>query len=336
MKRISKAAGNKIMKMTGMVCFCMIVLFPTINQGTFAMPLITIDIPETIQINHDKITLGMISEISVKDRQLLKKLQDIYITAAPGPGKTQRISNRYIQTRLKQNNIPLKGVVLNAPPEILVRGSYVEVSKSMIEKAVLAYIYKNMPWEKNDTKIKKIRISQKVILPAGKVTYRVDSSGNIKPAGTMTLPVKFYVNGNARKKIWVSVNFEVMKEVVVTSKPLGRYQPIMQDDITLKKVNIATLPSDVILSCENIIGKRTKRKINVGTILRENLMELPPLIKPGDLVTLVAESAGLKITAHGMAKKKGRKGEKIMVVNLDSKKRINAQVVDSNTVKVIF
>ncbi len=336
MKWLSTAIAHKRLTITFVACFCLIGLFPMSDQGTFAVSLITIDVPETTKVNQERITLGMISEIKVEDRQLLKKLQNIYLISAPGPGQSQRISNSYIQTRLKQNHIPLKSVVLNAPPEILLIGRSVEVSKPMIEKAVLAYIFKHMPWNKNDTKIKKIRVSQKVVLPPGKVTYRVEAPGNIKYKAAMTLPVNFYVDGKPRKKIWVSVSLGVMKEVLVTRRLLGRYQPITQDDITLKKVDIATLSSDVILGYENILGKRTKRKIRVGTVLRETLIELPPLIKPGDLVTLVAESAGMKITTHGVAKKKGRKGEMIMVVNLDSKKRINAQVVDANTVKVDF
>jgi flagella basal body P-ring formation protein FlgA len=50
----------------------------------------------------------------------------------------------------------------------------------------------------------------------------------------------------------------------------------------------------------------------------------------------MAESENLKITTLGQVKKKGRLGERIPVVNLDSKKVLHAVVVDANTVKIDF
>jgi len=51
---------------------------------------------------------------------------------------------------------------------------------------------------------------------------------------------------------------------------------------------------------------------------------------------MIAESDGLKITALGEVRERGRRGERIRVVNLDSKREIYARVLDSKTVKVDF
>ena len=85
-----------------------------------------------------------------------------------------------------------------------------------------------------------------------------------------------------------------------------------------------------------VIGKRTRRAIGALTPLRADSIELPPLVKRGDLVVIMAESENLKITTLGQVKKKGRLGERIPVVNLDSKKVLHAVVIDANTVKVDF
>jgi flagella basal body P-ring formation protein FlgA len=71
-------------------------------------------------------------------------------------------------------------------------------------------------------------------------------------------------------------------------------------------------------------------------VLRTDLIELPPLVRRGNVVVIIAESDVLKVTALGEVKEKGRRGETIRVVNLSSKKEIYARVVDSNTVKVDF
>ena len=101
-------------------------------------------------------------------------------------------------------------------------------------------------------------------------------------------------------------------------------------------MDLADLPANVLSDPEAAIGKRTKRALGAQMPLRADSIELPPLVKRGDLVTIIAESNKLKITTLGQVKRKGRLGERIPVVNLDSKKLLHATVVDANTVKVEF
>jgi flagella basal body P-ring formation protein FlgA len=144
------------------------------------------------------------------------------------------------------------------------------------------------------------------------------------------------VNGRFEKKVWAIVKTEVMTAVVVTKRPLGRFKRIEPDDIHLQKMDLAGLPSNIITNVEEAIGKRTKRTIDAKVALRTDLIEFPPLVRRGDVVTIIAESDGLRVTTRGKIKERGCRGEKIKVVNLNSKKVIYAQILDSNTVKVDF
>ena len=129
---------------------------------------------------------------------------------------------------------------------------------------------------------------------------------------------------------------EILGPVVVARRPLGRHKPITEDDIELQTMDLSDLPDGVISDPEAVLGKRTRRAIGSRTPLRADLIELPPLVKRGDLVVIIAETSGLKITTLGQVKKRGRLGERIPVVNMDSKKILYARVIDSNTVKVDF
>ncbi len=154
--------------------------------------------------------------------------------------------------------------------------------------------------------------------------------------GTTLLSVDFSVNGRFIKKVWVSVNIAVFTEVVVTKRPLGRYRLITEDDIHLVSMNLAELSSSVITRLEEVLGKRTRRAIDADAVLRPDLVELPPLVKKGDIVLIIVESEGLKITTLGKVKEKGRKGDMVRVENIDSNKGIYARVLDSSSVKVDF
>jgi flagella basal body P-ring formation protein FlgA len=154
--------------------------------------------------------------------------------------------------------------------------------------------------------------------------------------GKIPFSVHFDVNGKFYKRVWATATVEVLAEVVITRKPLGRHKPITEDDIELLKMDLAKLPSGVITDPEAVLGKRTRRAIGAKTVLRANLIESPPLVKRGDVVVIIAESSGFIITTLGQVKKKGRLGESIPVMNYDSKKILYARVLDSSTVKVDF
>jgi flagella basal body P-ring formation protein FlgA len=72
----------------------------------------------------------------------------------------------------------------------------------------------------------------------------------------------------------------------------------------------------------------------MNTILSSDRVEIPPLIRKGDVVQLVAESPSLKVVTRGMAKEKGGLGDRIRVENLSSKKSVYARIVDASTVRV--
>ena len=174
------------------------------------------------------------------------------------------------------------------------------------------------------------------MLPKGRIGFKVIPPRNRDLVGKIPFSVHFDVNGKFYKRVWATATVEVLAAVVITKKPLGRHKPITEDDIEVLKMDLAALPSGVITDPEVVFGKRTKRAIGAKTVLRTDLIEFPPLVKRGDVVVIIAESSGLRITALGEVKKKGRLGESIPVMNYDSKKILYARVLDSSTVKVEF
>ncbi|MDY6971871.1 MAG: flagellar basal body P-ring formation chaperone FlgA [Thermodesulfobacteriota bacterium] len=294
-----------------------------------------IKIFEKTDIENDRILLGKIAKITGKDRGLIQRLESIVIGRSPLPGKSRLIDEDYIKIRLRQGDIDLSQITMEVPKKIEVFRTFIEIPKDNIERIVSDFVYDKTRKRKRVT-VNNVRVDNEVILPRGEVTYEVIPPRNTDVLGTIPLQVCFRVNGRPEKKIWVTANIEITTEVVVTKRPLGRFSLITGDDIHLQKRDLADLPANVISDCEEVLGKRAKRKIDANAILRTDLVELPPLIKRGDVVLIVAESDGLRITALGKAKGKGHRGERIRVVNFDSNKGIYARVLDSNTVKVDF
>ncbi|MGD8666779.1 MAG: flagellar basal body P-ring formation chaperone FlgA [Desulfobacterales bacterium] len=302
----------------------------------WANPMATISVKDRVDVDTAEILLGQIATIEGADARFNQRLKDILIAKAPLPGDTRQIDQKLLQKRLKQHHIDLAAVIVEAPPQMVVTRSHFEIQKEEIQKIVSEFIIQQTPQENKNLRIKKIQVPDSIMLPKGRITYRVTAPRNRRLIGRCPLNVHFSVNGRAEKKLWVTVELEVLGSVVVTRKPLGRYRPITAEDIEVQTMDLANLPANVLSDPEAAIGKRTKRAIGARMPLRADNIELPPLVKRGDFVTIIAESENLKITTLGQVKKRGRMGERIPVVNLDSKKVLHARVIDANTVKVEF
>jgi flagella basal body P-ring formation protein FlgA len=301
-----------------------------------ATEMTTVRVRDKVEIDNNEVLLGQIALIEGGDIQLIQQLKGIVLGRAPLPGKSHNYDQHHLKMRLKQHHINLSAIHLEVPRRVEILRSYVEIDRQEIRKIVSDFIIQNSPQEDKTVRIKEIRVPQSVFLSKGRITYKVSAPRSWELKGKCSIAIEFSVNGHSQKRVWATAIVEVMGPVVVTRRPLGRYKPITEDDVALQTMDLADLPSNVVTDLEAVLGQRTKRALGAQIPLRADVIELPPLVKRGDLVVIIAESKGLKITARGQVKKKGRRGERIPVVNVDSKKVLYARVIDANTVKVDF
>jgi flagella basal body P-ring formation protein FlgA len=70
--------------------------------------------------------------------------------------------------------------------------------------------------------------------------------------------------------------------------------------------------------------------------LRQDQVEREPMVRKGDLVQVLAESSVLRVSTQAVAQEHGCAGDRILLLNVNSKKNIYGRVVDGQTVKVEF
>ena len=323
---------HKKLKPFSFSLFIILVLMTHMPASAF----VKINLFERMEIEKDSILLGDIGHILGEDHQEVEAVKNVVLGNSPLVGKKKQINRDMIISRIKLSGIDLATIQLISPDKVEIIRSSEKIPHEKIKKIVLTYLEKALPWDRDNVKIKDIRITNNIILPKGKITYKVDSPPNNDYVGLTPITVYFYVNGKLEESLLVTLDIEVMSDIVVTRKPLGRYKLITEEDIYLEKMDLTKVPSNVITRCEDVLGKRTRRTIDSNVALRSDLVELPPLIKRGDIVKIIVESEGLKVTTLGQAKEKGRRGEMIKVINVDSTKVIYARVLDSNNVKVDY
>jgi flagellar basal body P-ring formation protein FlgA len=304
----------------------------TVSQDDF----IDIEIHEEIEIEKENICLGDLALIKGDDHLFVEKLRNIFLGKSPLPGTSRTISSNYINVRLKQNEIDLSRIRIQSPEEIRVSRTFKKVSKTEIEEIVAAALPGILPFSKEQVHVKSIVVSDDVLLPAGEFTYTVMPPKNADFMGQTILSVLFYIDGEYQKRVFATLDVELITSVIVARRSLKRGHIISDIDIQAMQMDLADLPSNCILKSEDVIGKKLNRSIDAETVLRTDIISAPPMINRKHIVLMVAETNDFKITAIGETIDKGNKGDRIKVMNLESQKEVYARVIDSNTVEVDF
>lgn len=311
-------------------------LIPITAAVAAAPASVTIDLKEKALVEGAEVYLRDIGRILCTDPQASRTLDGLVIANAPPPGRSRPITAEYILLRLKQMNFETETTAVTGAARVQVTRDAIEVSEEKIAGIVDDFLRTSRTWGDAAVKVTGLQISADRTLPRGSITYRVVPPDQMQTLSTLPLAIVFDVNGGFQKTIRANVRVEALAPVVVTAKPIGRLKPITMEDLKVEVADLVELPAGVITDVEEIIGQRARRNLQAGEFLRPDLIEMPPLVKRGDMVVIVAEAEGIRVTAIGEVKSAGALGERVKVVNLDSNRRLSALVLDNKTVKVEF
>jgi len=288
-----------------------------------------IKVSKFIKTTKEKICLGDI----VQGKGIDPAWRGIVLAHITSPGSTIELPASYIKARLRLKGVPVDRIKIKLPEVVKIKREGIRITKKDLEAIAKRCIKKNNPWGSR-LRILKVKATKDLILPKGKLSYSCQMINS--PLGNFSVPIIFRLNGEIISKTWVMAKTRLVTPVVVARYPIMRGEIITKDKLKIIKRDITGLPEGIFLSKDLLVGKRAKINIGIGKIIYKNMVEIPPAVKRGQRVLIVAESDTLRVTAPGVAKENGRIGDLIKVQNLLSKKVVVGKVMDAQTVKVRF
>jgi flagella basal body P-ring formation protein FlgA len=171
-------------------------------------------------------------------------------------------------------------------------------------------------------------------LPADASDLRVIAPGDRVAPGLQNFLLAAQSPGKEQVRTWVRAEIRLYEDVLVSLRPIGRDRAIVPDDLRVERRDIGTLSARPLSAKRQILGKLATRAIGINEILTEPMVAAPKVIERGNALTLVYETAALKIEAPGRALEDGRIGDVIPVKNPSSGKIVEGKIVDGRTVRV--
>lgn len=123
-------------------------------------------------------------------------------------------------------------------------------------------------------------------------------------------------------------------EVPVPAHPLSPGDTITRRDLTMVAMRADRLTQDMVVEINDIVGKTPRHGLRPGEPVRSNEIEVPVVIHRGNLVTIVLETANMRLTAEGKAMEDGGKDAVIRVTNTKSNRALDAVVAGPGIVSV--
>lgn len=266
-------------------------------------------------------------------------LAEVDLGPAPEAGREMSFKAQQVvhplERLLAAQGMDPKQTVVHLPDKISVSRQQIPLTREQIEELFKEFILKKASWKTEDLVIGPISFSSLPALPMGQLSVEVTASPHERFLGDVSVTMHFSVDGKEVRTLRVSSKIELNQEVLHTVRAMKRDEVITEADLQSVRTNIASRPDRYLLHRDQVVGKRLLCGVGANQPLTPRDLEQPSLINRGDPVTILYQQDGIRLSTRGEAKEKGGAGERIRIRNLDSKKIILGQVLDSQTVEVI-
>lgn len=132
----------------------------------------------------------------------------------------------------------------------------------------------------------------------------------------------------------VPITVTVHKDVIVAAKSLSRGDLLTRSDFKRVKYDMSKLPAGYIEDPAYGLGMELKRRLSIGVPLTASMLRKPKIIERGQQVSIVARAGSMEVRMSGKALANGAVGERIRVLNVKSKKKLEGTIMPSGEIRV--
>jgi len=289
---------------------------------------------EQAEITGTRIVLGDIAEISPPDGRAEELLQRS-VGPAPRPGRTKTLKTSAIRSYLELTDESLAAARWLGPESIKVQRRGLKLGPEQVQQIMAEYLRRNLDrLPPADIRFVPGGLPKPVTLPYGKLSWEViPSNPDIISSSTFGLLLR--IDGRTVENLTIRGRLEAWTDVVIAAATIRKGALIGAEALSLSRRDIARL-KDPILSKREVVGRLADRTIHAGRALEKRHIKLPPHIRKGQQVKIVASKGALNISAMGIAAADGRRGDMIRVRNIQSNKLIYCKVAAPGLVTVSF
>lgn len=274
------------------------------------------------------------SSLSQEEQKLYDSFSKITMGKLPLSDHPMKVTDKMLvafMTRYDQKQL----IKISNPHTIMVERKMYRISADQLEEKIFSYLRSKEQIDRN-IEFSLYSSLSPVAFPNKPAEMNCSVRSNTSARRKVVRVQWSDRKGKTLKSINVVVQLKKMKPVWVAYRDIERGDFITEEDMYQVQMDVLSLRRNVFSKYSQIEGKTAKARIKHGAYFTANNTWMPPIVKRGQKVLIVAKRGLVEVSASGKALVNGHVGDEIMVENLNSHRRIQGVVKDSGTVVVPF
>ena len=259
-------------------------------------------------------------------------LADSIVARAPLPGRRYALDSEWLGDTARAHGLPWR-------PSTRFDRIVVERAGRPIGRDAITDALRDAFREDGDARALAFEFTGRLpdisISPMAPPTIDVQSLAVDGPSGRFSALLVIGAGHATALRLPVAGRAFATREVAVLRRAIQSGEIIRADDVTIVDMREDALRRDAIVDGDKLVGQSARRSLRAGEALREGDVRAPVLVARNASVTLVLKSGGMTLSALGRAVDEGARGETVRVINVQTKRTVEAQVVGPDTVLVL-
>lgn len=294
---------------------------------------IRIVVKNTAQVSSDRILLKDVAQIEAEGF-LKEALENIDLGPSPRPEQIRVLESAKVIAAVRSESFLPDNIQLIVPERVYIKQPGQEITPGQIRKKIEKELARSFP--NREFHLSAFQVRGLEVYPQGEILFHINGSDMVKNRGRLSTMVSVFIDNVEVDNLSVSGQVEVYENVYFARHFLPKGRTITAGDVQLRRQNIFDIGEAFIVSLDDLNHQVTRSSVRGGTCLNRSHFETPPLIRKGDVISLVSRKNNLVIVASGISKEDGFMNKVIRVENLSSGKQVQGIVTGKSKVEVRF
>ncbi len=300
-------------------------LLMTLAAHSAALAGMAVTLKPSIIVQNDEVTFGDVFEGAGEKT-------DYVIATAPAPGKKmvfKASSLAYVARKHGLDWRPNRTV-----HRITVNRSGVRIPEQQILEELRFALETELQTDQFELSLSTQHPNIQVSLEE-EPTIAVESLSYSKRGSNFVAVLVAPAHSNAARQYKLTGKLHRQTLVPVVSRFMEAGEEIGEKDLDYKLIRVSKVGRNTLTNINDIVGKSPRRAIRAGTSLSLNNLGDPVTVPKGKLVSVVFKKGGISLAVTGRALEPGAEGDIIRIENIASRKVIQAQILNSEEVRII-
>ncbi len=257
---------------------------------------------------------------------------DLVVTAAPAPGRSLVLSPRRLMSLVRKHKMswrPQPGL-----RKIIVRRNSNLVSRQDLTAAIVEALAATQGHDRFMVRLLNRRLE--IHVPTTQLPTVEVVDFDFDPVSRRFLAVVSAPAGEAvADRHRISGTAYRVAEIPVPTRTIASGEVLTENDIEWLERRADRISRNIVTEADQVIGQAAKRTLRPGQPLRTTDVQRPVLVAKGAVVKLVLASRRMQLVTTAKALRAGGLNDTIDVVNLRSRKTVQAIVVGPNRAEVV-